>query len=252
MRRPHLPENRADFIPDDYQSLPAEAEKAIKARRVEDLKEFLGQLDILTVNCPLHETTKGIINKETLSYMKPGAWIVNTARGALCVAEDIAAALKSGHIAGYAGDVWNQQPAPKDHCWRNMRGPNGNGNGMVAHYSCVTLLLPPIHADLVAGELPSMRRSDTPPAPRTSSTTGSTARLRSPPTSSSRTETTLPRRTDSASERCPFDSKKYVANSTLPFLDRLVSGYPSLTWQQDISDARANQSVDERIFPFKS
>ena len=35
------------------------------------------------------------------------------ARGALCVAEDIAAALESGHIAGYAGDVWNQQPAPK-------------------------------------------------------------------------------------------------------------------------------------------
>lgn len=46
--------------------------------------------------------------------MKKGAWIVNTARGALCVAEDVAAALESGHIAGYAGDVWNQQvrPAP--------------------------------------------------------------------------------------------------------------------------------------------
>lgn len=41
--------------------------------------------------------------------MKKGAWIVNTARGALCVAEDVAAALESGHIAGYAGDVWNQQ-----------------------------------------------------------------------------------------------------------------------------------------------
>lgn len=49
---------------------------------------------------------------------------------AICVAEDVAAALESGHIAGYAGDVWNQQPAPKDHPWRNMRGPQGNGNGM--------------------------------------------------------------------------------------------------------------------------
>ena len=65
---------------DDYQSLPAEAEKAVNARRVEDLKEFLGQLDVLTVNCPLHETTRGIINKETLSYLKKGAWIVNTVR----------------------------------------------------------------------------------------------------------------------------------------------------------------------------
>jgi lactate dehydrogenase-like 2-hydroxyacid dehydrogenase len=65
---------------DDYQSLPADAEKAVNARRVEDLKEFLGQLDVLTINCPLHETTRGIINKETLSYMKKGAWIVNTVR----------------------------------------------------------------------------------------------------------------------------------------------------------------------------
>lgn len=56
-------ETRADDCEqtDDYQSLPAEAEAAVKARRVEDLKEFLGQLDVLTVNCPLHESTKGII-----------------------------------------------------------------------------------------------------------------------------------------------------------------------------------------------
>lgn len=93
---------------DDYQALPAAAEKEVQARRVEDLKEFLGQLDVLTINCPLHESTRGIINKETLSYMKPGAWIVNTARGALCVAQDIADALESGHIAGYGGDVWEQ------------------------------------------------------------------------------------------------------------------------------------------------
>lgn len=35
--------------------------------------------------------------------------------------------------------VWNVQPSPKDHCWRTMKGPNGNGNGMVAHYSGTTL-----------------------------------------------------------------------------------------------------------------
>jgi formate dehydrogenase len=134
-----LPFDPKELLYYDYQSLPAEAEKAVKARRVEDLKEFLGQLDVLTINCPLHETTKGMINKETLSYLKKGAWIVNTARGALCVAEDVAAALESGHIAGYAGDVWNVQPAPKDHPWRSMKGPNGNGNGMVAHYSGTTL-----------------------------------------------------------------------------------------------------------------
>lgn len=130
-----LPFDPKELLYYDYQNLPEAAEKEVKARRVEDLKEFLGQLDILTINCPLHESTKGIINKETLSYLKKGAWIVNTARGALCVAEDVAAALESGHIRGYAGDVWNQQPAPVDHCWRTMRTPGGGGNGMVAHIS---------------------------------------------------------------------------------------------------------------------
>lgn len=48
----------------DYQSLPADAEEAVNARRVEDLKEFLGQLDVLTVNCPLSDQSRGIINKE--------------------------------------------------------------------------------------------------------------------------------------------------------------------------------------------
>ena len=62
----------------DYNALPDAAAKEVGVRRVEDLKEFLGQLDVLTLNCPLHAQSKGIINKETLSWMKPGAWIVNT------------------------------------------------------------------------------------------------------------------------------------------------------------------------------
>lgn len=134
-----LPFDCKELLYYDYQPLPEDAAKAVGARRVEDLKEFLGQLDILTVNCPLHEQTKGIINKETLSWLKPGAWIVNTARGALCVAEDVAAALEQGQIKGYAGDVWFPQPAPKDHPWRKMMTPRGAGNGMVPHMSGTTL-----------------------------------------------------------------------------------------------------------------
>jgi len=134
-----LPFDCKELLYYDYQSLPAEAEKAVNARRVEDLKEFLGQLDVLTVNCPLHEKTKGLINKETLSYLKKGAWIVNTARGAICVAEDVAEALESGQINGYSGDVWFPQPSPASHPWRKMKNPLGGGNGMVAHYSGTTL-----------------------------------------------------------------------------------------------------------------
>lgn len=123
----------------DYQALPEEAEKQVNARRVEDLKEFLGQCDIVTINTPLHDGTKGLINKEKLSWMKKGSWLVNTARGAIAVAEDVAEALNSGHLAGAGGDVWNVQPAPADHCWRSMKYPNGDGNGYVPHYSGTTL-----------------------------------------------------------------------------------------------------------------
>merc|ERR1712066_518345 len=51
---------------------------------------------------------------------KKGSYIVNTARGKICNRDDIAAALESGHLAGYAGDVWFPQPPPKDHPWRSM------------------------------------------------------------------------------------------------------------------------------------
>lgn len=93
-------------------------------------------MDVLTVNCPLHEGTKGLINAEAISKMKKGAWIVNTARGAICDRMAIKDALDSGRINGYAGDVWDVQPAPPDHPWRDMRNPLGGGNGksVFAHF----------------------------------------------------------------------------------------------------------------------
>jgi formate dehydrogenase len=72
----------------------------VKARRVEKLEDMLAQCDVITVNCPLHEGTKGLINKETLKHVKKGAWIVNTARGAICDRAAIKEALESGHING--------------------------------------------------------------------------------------------------------------------------------------------------------
>ncbi|KAL1745714.1 hypothetical protein HDZ31DRAFT_35805 [Schizophyllum fasciatum] len=123
----------------DYNPLPAEANKGLNARRVEDLKEFVSQLDVLTINTPLHAGTRGLINRDLLQHFKTGAWIVNTARGAICDKDAIAEALREGKINGYSGDVWNVQPAPKDHVWRTMKNPLGGGNGMVPHYSGTTL-----------------------------------------------------------------------------------------------------------------
>lgn len=123
----------------DYADLPAEAAQKINARRVEKLEDFLSQCDVVTVNCPLHEGTKDLINKDTIKHMKKGAWLVNTARGAICNTEAVAEAVKSGHLLGYGGDVWPVQPAPRDMPWRKMVGAQGRGNAMTPHYSGTTL-----------------------------------------------------------------------------------------------------------------
>jgi len=119
----------------DYTDLPADAAKAIKARRVEKLEDLVAQCDVITINVPLHDGTRGLFNKELISKMKKGAWLVNTARGAICDAQAVADAVKSGHLLGYGGDVWNVQPAPKDHPWRSMQNPHGGGNAMTPHVS---------------------------------------------------------------------------------------------------------------------
>lgn len=62
--------------------------------------------DVVTINCPLHVETEHLFDDELISTMKDGAYIVNTARGKICDEKAIAKALKSGKLAGYAGDVW--------------------------------------------------------------------------------------------------------------------------------------------------
>ena len=56
----------------DYQPLNPEVEKEIGCRRVDSLEEMLGKCDVVTINCPLHEKTRGLFNKELISKMKPG------------------------------------------------------------------------------------------------------------------------------------------------------------------------------------
>lgn len=56
----------------DYQPLKPEIEKEIGCRRVNDLEEMLAQCDVVTINCPLHEKTKGMFNKQLISKMKKG------------------------------------------------------------------------------------------------------------------------------------------------------------------------------------
>jgi formate dehydrogenase len=117
----------------DYGQLDKETEEKLHCRRA-DLDELISTCDVVTINCPLHEGTRGMFNKELIGKMKKGSYLVNTARGAICDTDAVKEALESGHLAGYAGDVWYPQPAPPDHPWRTM--PN---QAMTPHYSGTTL-----------------------------------------------------------------------------------------------------------------
>ncbi|WFD28459.1 formate dehydrogenase [Malassezia nana] len=125
----------------DYNRMDAETEQQYGVRHVETVEELVSQCDIVMINAPLHEGTKGLFNKELISKMKKGAWLINTARGAICVEQDVAEAVKTGQLNGYGGDVSFPQPAPKDHPWRTMSNSwnAGGGNAMTPHISGTSL-----------------------------------------------------------------------------------------------------------------
>ncbi len=74
------------------------------------MEEVLPQSDFVSLHMPLLPDTKGLINKETLKLFKDGAYLINTGRGKCVVEEDVAEALKSGKLSGFATDVWYSDP----------------------------------------------------------------------------------------------------------------------------------------------
>ncbi|MFU8926163.1 2-hydroxyacid dehydrogenase [Acinetobacter puyangensis] len=77
------------------------------------LDEFLPQLDVLSLHCPLTDETRNLIDEAQINLMKPSAFIVNVARGGIINEQVLADALKKGRIAGAATDVLSVEP-PKD------------------------------------------------------------------------------------------------------------------------------------------
>lgn len=114
----------------DRHRLPETVERTLGLTYHNDVKSLVSECDVVTINCPLHPETEHLFNDDLLATMKRGAYLINTARGKICDRDAIVRALNSGQLAGYAGDVWFPQPAPKDHPWRSM--PH---HGMTPHIS---------------------------------------------------------------------------------------------------------------------
>lgn len=114
----------------DKHRLPASVEEELNLTFHESVCEMVPHLDVVTINAPLHPETRNLFDDDLLASMKRGAYLINTARGLICDRDAIVRALDSGHLGGYAGDVWYPQPAPADHPWRTM--PH---HGMTPHIS---------------------------------------------------------------------------------------------------------------------
>lgn len=79
------------------------------------LDQLFAQSDVLSLHCPLTEQTRGIINAQTLRQMKPGAVLINTARGALIDSAAVARALDSGQLYAAGLDVLDEEPPRPGH-----------------------------------------------------------------------------------------------------------------------------------------
>ncbi len=91
--------------------LSADRAQALGVERVEDLDEVLARADFVTLHLPKTDKTENIISAERIARMKPGARLINCARGGLVDEAAAAEALRSGHLAGAAFDVFTEEPA---------------------------------------------------------------------------------------------------------------------------------------------
>ena len=108
-------------------------------------EKVLQDSDFLSLHAPLNRYTKHMINRETLSQMKPGAILINTARGPLVDEQALREAVLSGHLAGAALDVLNEEPV-RPECssgWgrsRSFSHPTAHGIPETAMHTLLKML----------------------------------------------------------------------------------------------------------------
>lgn len=118
----------------DRRRLPGSVEHALGLKYHPSAEDMLPHCDVVTINAPLHAETEAMFDGAMLARMKRGAYLVNTARAKICDRDAVVAALETGQLAGYGGDVWWPQPAHSGHPWRKM--PH---HAMTPHVSGTTL-----------------------------------------------------------------------------------------------------------------
>ena len=87
-----------------------------------DFDTLLARSDVLSLHCPATPATRGLMSREALAKMKPGAILLNTARGALVDEEAVADALESGKLAFYGADAFATEPLPPQSRLRSLPG----------------------------------------------------------------------------------------------------------------------------------
>ncbi|WP_405984117.1 NAD-dependent formate dehydrogenase [Streptomyces sp. NBC_00872] len=120
-----------------------ELEEELDLTYHQDIRSMVQVCDVVSIHAPLVPATEELFDDELIGSMKRGSYIVNPARAEIVDRDAIVRALKSGQLAGYAGDVWFPQPPPADHPWRTM--PH---HGMTPHMSGSSL---PAQARYAAG-----------------------------------------------------------------------------------------------------
>lgn len=96
------------YIPNGY-------EKVFGIKRYDNISDLLKISDIVSINTPLTEETKGLINQSFLKKMKKGSYLINLSRGPIVENKDlILNSLLSNHLEGYGTDVWTEEPPSRD------------------------------------------------------------------------------------------------------------------------------------------
>ena len=87
---------------------------------VEALRDTVREADVVVLTLPLTDATRGIISADVIAALRPGAWLINVARGPLVDEAALLEALRAGRLAGAVLDVFGQEPLPPDSPWWDM------------------------------------------------------------------------------------------------------------------------------------